>query len=169
MNPDILTDREFRMLYGLPVEGETGLNMRQETILLQIHQKEGVKKAQKWLRKVRQGINGHLLGRKAEEFFISSWNDADYRHLGVRSVRAATEEEDHCHETDAVMSLVNGINLRIQIKTNFLQRQNFMYYLEKKIFLVIVRPGDLPKDVRKNTLAAILRYKELSELQQTTS
>lgn len=146
---------DLRRRYWLSPNGSE-LTADQENKLAWMHSAFGFYKTKQWLK----AIMATARGKEAERLFVRAWNDRDYSHLGVQSVRAATRDEDLYEKTDAVLTLVNGIKLRIQIKIHS-SRHDYREFLRERIFLVCIRPDDSPEKVRKNTIKSILRYKEV--------
>lgn len=123
--------------------------------LAKLHRSCSEARVLRWIRGVQLSARGYA----AERLFIDAWNDGDYSHMGVQSVRQATRQEDGRFMTDAFLTLTNGVQLCIQIKVND-YRYDYREFLERKIFLVQVDPHDSFEYVREKTIRSILRYKE---------
>ncbi len=126
--------------YSLPLAGTTGLTRRQERIL-----------------SYGDTTPGRLAGLEMEERFMEAWADPRTYPEWLVWVRRATVQEDLYKKTDAVMWVIDGSTLRIQIKrSGTIARPE--HYTRHGVILVKIDPRERSCDIRHKTIGAIAHH-----------
>ena len=99
------------------------------------------------------GIEGYKKGKKAEEQFFQAWRFG----VGI-SIRRATKEEDLFERTDAILTMKNADEFKIQIKSFPTSPKAFTKFLNEGIVLLSILPDESPKTIRKNTINALCLF-----------
>jgi hypothetical protein len=130
----------IRKRYGLPLKGPVDLSYRQKRFLIE-----------------RETTLVGRSGLETEERFMLAWSDPLIYPEWLVWVRPATLKEDLYQKTDALMWLIDGRILRIQIKSirSPVSRGS---YTKEGIVLVKIDSTERLCQIRARTIDTILYY-----------
>jgi hypothetical protein len=101
-------------------------------------------------------------GKRAEERFFKAWSDPQNFAAWMVSVDRATKHEDLFQKTDAVIIGISGPNLRIQIKSYFLNTEECIALMEYGVVPLSISAGDSLTKIRLKTHIALQSFKEFN-------
>jgi hypothetical protein len=142
--------------------GDTGLTADEERTLKRLNRLP-LKETMGFIQLSTCRVAAILKGRWAERRFLSAWKEVDFSGYGIMWVLRACKHADTYEETDAVIVLKTGFQVRIQIKSRIIGHDEFRSYARRGIVAVGVGLDEPPEVIRQNTINACVLYNHIYE------